>query len=203
MELADFKAQDSIILLRPLIPEDQPYYHRIRLQHSMIYRIACDSSDDNGLSFFRKDVLRENVFFCAVIAQKGDAFIGYLGVHDLEKPVWEIAIELDKEYCHQGYGSRALPLFLNELYQATGHAEYRARVDADNVASQGCFEKIGASLAGICNEIILSSNYEKERMEKEFSHLIDDQIIALAARLGVEPQKLLSHVLEYRLTCPI
>lgn len=39
-----------------------------------------------------------------------------------------------------------------------------------------------------------------EKFEEENLHLIDDRIVEVAKKFQVEPQKLLSHVLEYRLS---
>ena len=44
---------------------------------------------------------------------------------------------------------------------------------------------------------------EQARFEEEHKDLIDDHIRMLAARISVEPKKLLTHVLDYRLECPL
>ena len=202
-KLTDFIVQDDLVLVRPLTFEDRDFYCHIRAQHSMIVRTILSQVKDGGLQMFQEDVLSDYSFSCLIEDVKKDIKVGYIGIHDLRKSVWEIAIELDDAHVHQGYGSHVLPLFLNELWRVTGHAEYRARVDADNIASQGCMEKIGAKLVGICNGIVPMTAEDRVRMEEHFLYLIDDHIKQLAETIGVEPRKLLSHSLEYRLTCPL
>lgn len=202
-KLTDFFVQDDLVLVRPLTLEDRDFYCHIRAQHSMIVRTILSQVKDGGLKMFQEDVLSDYSFSCGVEDITKRVKVGYMGIHDLRKPVWEIAIELDDAYVHQGYGSHVLPLFLNELWRVTGNAEYRARVDADNIASQGCMGKIGAKLIGICDGIVPMTDADRERMEERFLYLIDDHIRKLAETIGVEPRKLLSHSLEYRLTCPL
>ena len=201
--LADFAVQDDLVLLRPLTLEDFDFYTHILAQHSLAVRAILSQVKDDSLQMFREDVLSDDSFSCLIEDVKKEIKVGYVGIHDLRKPVWEIAIGLDDAYVHQGYGSHVLPLFLNGLWQVTGQAEYTARVDADNIASQGCMKKIGGELIGICNGIVPMTDEDRVRMEEQFLHLIDDHIRVLADTIGVEPRKLLSHSLEYRLTCPL
>ena len=56
---------------------------------------------------------------------------------------------------------------------------------------------------GLCVGGYVRLPEDQARFEEENLHLIDDNIQDLADRLGVEPRKLLSHVLDYRLECPI
>ena len=42
----------------------------------------------------------------------------------------------------------------------------------------------------------------QQKCEEENLHLIDEDVIALAQKFNVEPRKLLSHVLEYKLVWP-
>ena len=44
---------------------------------------------------------------------------------------------------------------------------------------------------------------DKRQFEEKNLNLIDDNMKELAARMGVAPRKLLSHVLDYRLKCPL
>ena len=75
-------------------------------------------------------------------------------------------------------------------------------MESDNVPSQRCFESLG-ELIGLYNGGMLRLPEEQARFEEANLDLIDDNMRALAARLGAEPRKLLSHVLEYRMTCPL
>jgi hypothetical protein len=92
---------------------------------------------------------------------------------------------------------------LNEIQRITDKDAFRALVEVDNIPSQKCFEKLDAQLVGLCDSVVLKTDDEKERFEERNLDLIDGYIIALADRLGIEPRKLLSHVLDYRLKCPL
>ena len=73
-----------------------------------------------------------------------------------------------------------------------------AKIDAENYASQRLFEKLGATPYGIA-EHMLHKEEDIIRCEEENLDEIDDKLIQLAEKFGVEPRKLLSHVLEYEL----
>ena len=60
------------------------------------------------------------------------------------------------------------------------------------------FEKLGAVPHGIA-EYILHEEKDIARCEEENLEEIDDNLVQVAAKFGVEPRKLLSHVLEYEL----
>lgn len=194
---------DKSVLIRPLVPDDRDFYHQVRLQHSMIYRCACFDSEDQGLNIFLKEALGDNVFFCVIENAENRVPLGFLGIKDLSADVWEIAIELDNRYVHHGIGPRSLRAFLNELYRIIGKSEFKARVDADNIPSQKCLEKTGAKLVGICDGIVLKTDEDKVRFEEQNLILIDNHMREVADRIDIEPRKLLSHVLDYRLTCPL
>ena len=76
--------------------------------------------------------------------------------------------------------------------------EFRVKIDSDNYASQGLFEKLGAVPYGIA-EFMLHKEEDIRKCEEENLQEIDDKLMEVAEKFGVEPRKLLSHVLEYRL----
>ena len=76
-------------------------------------------------------------------------------------------------------------------------------MDTANIPSQKCFEKIGAELVGLCDGPFLKLPDEKKRFEDRNLNLLTDNMRELASRLGVDPRKMLSHVLDYRMTCPL
>jgi len=59
-------------------------------------------------------------------------------------------------------------------------------------------EKLGAKPNGI-SEFLLHGKEHLEQWEDENLHLLDEKLITLAEQFQVEPRKLLSHVLEYKL----
>lgn len=147
------------------------------------------------------EVSPPEVFYC--IAEKDGVPLGYLGIKDTSAAIWEIAIEFDAKHTKQGLGPRCICLYLNEIQRITGKGEFRAVVEVDNIPSQKCFERLGAELIGLCDSVILKTDDERRRFEERNLGLIDAHMTELADRLGVEPRVLLSHLLDYRLTCPL
>ena len=201
-ELRSLTFQDELIILRPISYEDWELYHHVSAQHSIVYRHVCQFSEDGGKKMF-KEIMSPNRFFCIIINRSLDKPIGFIGIKDLDRDIWEIGIEIDDAYVHHGYGSRSLRLFMNGVFRITGHDAFCARVDTDNIPSQKCMEKSGGKLIGLHRGIFLRTEDEIKRFEEQYSCYIDDNIKALAKRIGVEPKKLLSHVLDYRFTCPL
>jgi RimJ/RimL family protein N-acetyltransferase len=199
----NFPIKDDAVILRLICESDADFYVSIRAQYSMMYRWLIRKKNSSNVQLFRGDLCRSESFFCVIENASACVPIGYLGIKDTGADLWEIAVELDKKYTHLGFGSRSIRLFLNELQRITGKNEFRAIIDSDNIASQKCVEKLGAKLVGLCNGQILKLPEEKERFEEQNLHLIDAHMISLSKRLGAEPRKLLSHALDYRLTCPL
>lgn len=195
--------RDDDVVLRPVVSSDADFYVDVKAQYSMIYRGILSVAKDKNEGLLYVDLFKPESFFCIVEDAAGGSPIGYLGIKDTGTDIWEIAIELDRQCTHRGFGSKSLRLFLDELHKIVGKGEFKALVEVDNVPSQKCFEKLGAELIGLCNGPILKLESEKERFEDNNLNLIDDNMRELARRLSVKPRKLLSHVLDYRLTCPL
>lgn len=194
--LPEVIAKENGLVIRPFTPEDQErYMHVIRMwDRSGFIRNMENISGDILWERTQKD----HALYAAIERESDRTFLGYIALKDTRKLIWELAIELDKEYCGQGYGSRAIALFLRWVEEQTLRSEYMALVEVDNLACQACMERVGAELFGIRN-LLFDTPEEAEQFENEHMDMITDQLITLAARLGVEPRKLLSHVLEYRL----
>ena len=92
-----------------------------------------------------------------------------------------------------------LNIMLDEIKNRLNVSEFRVRIDAENYPSQRLFEKLGAEPNGI-SEFLLHEEADIRRCEEENIHLLDERIQKLAKQFNVEPRKLLSHVLEYKLT---
>lgn len=125
-------------------------------------------------------------------------YAGYCGINNLSREHWEIAIELRKKWRKQGIGYTALNIFLSEMNSRIQRNEFRIKIDPDNYASQGLFEKLGAVPYGIA-EFMLHKEEDILRCEEENLQEIDDKLIEIAAKFKVKPRELLSHVLEYTL----
>jgi len=129
---------------------------------------------------------------------KDGTYIGYCGIKNTAQKPWEIAVELLPQWTNQGLGYTAIATMLDAIQKRLGETTFRVRIDPGNRASQKLFEKLGAVPNGI-SEFLIHDQAALEKCEEDNLQHIDDQLIALAAKFGVEPRKLLSHVLEYTL----
>lgn len=199
-----FEKNDAVII-RPPKPSDADFYVNLRAAYSLMYRGILKTSKDKDINnaLLHDDLCKPQSFYCIIEDATTGGPAGYIGIKDTGIDAWEIAIELEEKHTRRGLGPQSIRLFLNEVHRITGHEEFRAVVETDNTPSQKCFERLGARLVGLVNSPILKLEDEKRRFEDTHLDLIDDNLIALAARLGVEPRVLLSHVLNYRLTCPL
>lgn len=127
----------------------------------------------------------------------GNEYVGYCGIKDVTHDRWEITIEILKKWQHKGIGFITISILLEAIKVRLGITEFRIRIAAENYTSQRLFEKLGAKPNGI-SEFLLHGE-EIVKVEEENLHLIDDKMITLAEKFKVEPRKLLSHVLEYKL----
>lgn len=187
--------ENERIRLRRPEKEDRAPFLQVKCQYAYSKVMIQRESYQEGL--WEEQISNESLYY-SIIERKNDKYIGYCGVKDLKKKVWEIAIELDGEYCHQGYGFLALGKYLENLAGLSGRREFASRVEADNIASQKLMEKLGFRPYGLA-EFLLHSEEDKREAEEEYLYLLDERYEKLAERFHVEPRKLLSHVLEYRL----
>lgn len=185
--------EERDLLIRSFTEADQQAYYLIARQYAL-----SDMKEffTDGMLLLWQDTMKEYAFYCMV--EKAKTPIGYIAIKDTRKKEWELAIELDEHYCCLGYGTQSICLFLNAIQKKAGERVFVAKVEVDNIASQKCMEKIGAQLIGITDGL-LRGEAEKEAFESENLDSIDEHMRELAARLGVEPRKLLSHVLKYRI----
>ncbi len=193
-------ARDEDVVLRPINSGDVDFYIGITTQYTSVYREVIREDVHRKESLFLLDLCHPESFYCVIEVDGIPA--GYLGIKDTRADVWEIAIELDRGYTGRGYGPESIKLFLNEVSRISGKTKFSALVETDNVPSQHCFEKLG-ELYGLHNAGTLQRSEDKALFEEKHLDLIDENMRSLAERLGVEPRKLLSHVLEYRITCPL
>lgn len=161
-------AEDGTVRLRPFSEEDGRFYELIREQNSSLNFWI---SKERIHAVYQEEVRKDTAFFCVIERISDGAKLGYISLKNTSKDLWEIAIELERSFCRQGYGAEAIPLFLKRVREITGRDQYQFLVEVDNLPCQGCMKKVGAALTGL------------------FRFVFD-----------TEPRKLLSHVLDYRLT---
>ena len=89
-------------------------------------------------------------------------------------------------------------MYLNTVADISKRGEFSSRVDADNLATQKLMEKLGFQPYGL-SEFLLHKEEDQLAAEEEYKDRLDERYMALAEKFHVEPRKLLSHVLEYRI----
>lgn len=189
-----FAAGDGL-KLRPIHELDADFYYHICSQWTSL--LAHGNSDEIWIPIMRKELAQEKSLFCAIVRESDGVSIGYISLKDTTKELWELAIELDAQYCNQGYGPAAILLFIKRVKEVTGKREFQILVEPDNTRCQKCMDKAGAEFIGVYNYIFKNPE-DAIGFEGEHLDFLDDQLISLAQKIGVEPRKLLSHVLEYR-----
>lgn len=193
-DYGDVFCPNSAMVLRK--PTDSDLGGFLQLQRE--YTLTSSFLNDEGYCAAIWREHKANTALMLSITQNGE-YIGYCGIKDLAKNPWEIAIELLPQWTHQGMGSAALRAMLDVLADRLSMVEFRVRIAPANTASQQLFEKLSAQPNGI-SKLILKNEQECRQFEEENLHLIDNALIAVAKKFGVEPRKLLSHVLDYTLS---
>ena len=184
---------DAGIVLRTVTPFDQEPYLVLQRHYCLMKSMMEEES-------FREMLWKEHNEDKALMMTitKDHEYIGYCGIKDTAKDSWEIAIELLPEWTGRGIGTAATTAMLNEIKTRLNVTSFCAKIDPDNTASQMLFERLGAVPNGL-DTIFLHKEEDLFRCEEDNLHLIDDRLTALASKFGVEPRKLLSHVLVYSL----
>ena len=183
--------------MKPLTEEYYDLYIKNRAQymHDNFYE-----NPKNREIIIKLEIEKKQSLFIAVVRKKDNEYIGYLGIKDTSAKSWEFCIELLKEYCNQGYGFDAIKLFLKKISEITGEnkQQFTALVEVDNIPSQKLMLKLGGELIGL-NDFIFYYEERSKKFEEDHLNEITEDMIKIAKELSVEPRKLLSHVLEYRI----
>lgn len=144
------------------------------------------------------ELFESKTFYCTIRKKEDKKFCGYCGVKRTGVSRPELAIELLESMWRKGIGYRSVKLLM-KFYASQETFEYfRFRVAVNNYASQILLEKLGAVPNGI-SALLIEDLYIQKKIEERYMHLIDEKMIQLAEKFAVEPRKLLSHVLEYKL----
>lgn len=189
--------EDSDIILRKAINDDREAYYQLKKEYA--YMKSAFVKPEFKDELWQEYLYGENLYY-TIAGKESGIFIGYCGVKNLNRKIWEIAIEIRSDYCHQGYGYSALKMYLETVAKISGRYEFASRVDTDNIASQNLMEKLGFQPYGL-SEFLLYREEDKLEAE-EYKDKLDDRYMALAEKFNVKPEKLLSHVLEYRIVFP-
>lgn len=188
-------SSDDIILLEPMSEK----YYDLYLKTRAVYANS-NYTDPVYKEVFIKEVTDEKSLYTAIIRKSDNAYLGYVGLKDTSVNLWEFCVELLPEHCNQCYGYMAVKCFLKKVSEITGDdkQQFMALVEADNIASQKLMLKLGGRLIDIY-DYFFHDEEQAEEFEEKHLDAITDHMIELAEELMVEPRKLLSHVLDYRI----
>lgn len=189
----DISCEGGAVVLRSVQEDDRGGFLRLKRENAFLRTLPEEGTyqrwewaEHNGDTSLMLSIVRNG------------QYIGYCGVKDTAEEPWEIAVELLPEWRRQGIGTAAVRAMLDAVGSRLGETAFRVRIDPANTASQRLFEKLGARPNGI-SEFLLHDEEAIMRCEEINLPRIDGRLIALAGKFGVEPRKLLSHVLEYTL----
>ncbi len=191
----DVFVEDDVILLRNCRDSEKEKYIQVKKENTDNPEYYDnESAVDSTWKMFED----EKSFCCSIIRKRDNEFIGYISIKDTKSNLWEIAIELLQKYCNKGYGSRAIALFLPAISKITGKTQFQALVETDNIPSQLLMEKLGARLIDIYDYTFQGDEEAATAFEEKYMSEITERMVLLAEQIGVEPRKMLSHVLDYR-----
>lgn len=179
--------------MRKVMPSDIDGYISLQRHYSSIKSML---NSETYCNILWKEYTQARAFMLTI--EHGGEYVGYCGIKDTTQNPWEIAIELLPQWTNQGVGGKVLSTMLDAMKERLNITEYRVRIDPSNYASQHLFEKLGAVPNGI-SEFWIHDADTLARCEEENLMHITEQTVEVAEKFHVEPRRLLSHVLEYRL----
>lgn len=182
------------IILRKVQDSDKDIFIELQKENNIVKSMMKEEAYRNML--WNEHIEYKALMFSVIVDNE---YAGYCGIKNTTHEQWEIAIEILNKWKHKGIGYRAISIMLDEIKNRLNVSEFRVRIDAENYPSQRLFEKLGAEPNGI-SEFLLHEEADIRRCEEENIHLLDERMQQLAKQFNVEPRKLLSHVLEYKLT---
>lgn len=185
---------ENEIILRKVQDSDKHIFIELQKENNIVKSMMKEEAYRNML--WNEHIEYKALMFSVIVDNE---YAGYCGIKNTTHEQWEIAIEILNKWKHKGIGYRAISVMLDEIKNRLNVSEFRVRIDAENYPSQRLFEKLGAEPNGI-SEFLLHEEADIRRCEEENIHLLDERIQKLAKQFNVEPRKLLSHVLEYKLT---
>ena len=194
-------AQDDVVILTRISDTDYPDYEILEIENPL-YKIFIGKIDFSEImKNLWKDLLSERSFVCTVRKASNNEFCGYCEINNVRAEEPELGIRLLKKVHNQGIGFHSLKLLMTEYAKLSGKEYFISRVEPQNYTSQRLMEKLGGKPDGICDlcDLLINKEDEKIALENKYAHLIDDKLIDLAEKFNVKPEKLLSHVLRYRI----
>lgn len=191
-------AQDDTVVLTRISDSDYPDYEILETENPLYKGFIGRGEFSEFMQDLWKDFLSERSFVCTVRKAGNNEFCGYCEINDVTTEEPELGIRLLKKVHNQGIGFHSLKLLMTEYARLSGKNYFISKVDPKNYASQRLMEKLGGKPDGIC-EFLIHKEEVRMFLEKNYAHLIDDKLIFVAEKFNVKPEKLLSHVLRYRI----
>ena len=188
--------ENNDIILVPLSEKYKDRYIKLKREESFFNPKYYD--DENNVVKAWKLMQNPYELNMAIIKKNSGDFMGCISINNTRCRIWEMSIELLRQFRGMRYGTMSLILFLKKVRDFTHVKEYCAYVETDNIACQRLMRKVGGQLVGIYNAASLPAALAYKFEEKHIDE-ITDHMLELADELEIEPRKLLSHVLEYRL----
>lgn len=192
-ELGEHIAVENNIILRKVQDSDKDIFIELQKENNVVKSMLKEESYLDML--WNEHIEHKALMFSIVVDNE---YVGYCGIKNTTHERWEIAIEILEKWKYKRIGYKALSVMLDEIKKRLSVSQFRVRIDVENYPSQRLFEKLGAEPNGI-SEFMLHEETDIWRCEEENIHLIDERMRELAKKFNVQPRKLLSHVLEYRL----
>lgn len=189
----EIKKRDSFLSLRNVKETDRESFLALQRETNIV---KAWLSQESYQKILWEEHIQERSMMISIEANH--EYAGYCGINDLSSENLKIAIELLKKFQRQGIGTAAIQILIEEMKNRLDVKKFLVKIDPDNIGSQKLFEKLGAKPHGIANGL-LKKEEDKEQFEIENEGLIDERLTQLAEKFGVEPKKLLSHVLVYQL----
>lgn len=188
-------AQNDVVVLTRISDTDYQDYEILETENPFN---KCCFSFSEFMQEVWKDFLSERIFVCTVRKAINNEFCGYCQIKDITTEAPELGIELLKKVHNQGIGFHSLKLLMTKYVRLSEKKYFISRVEPQNYVSQRLMEKLGGKPDGIC-DFLIRGEAEKIAFENKYAHLIDDKLISVAEKFNVKPEKLLSHVLRYRI----
>lgn len=147
-----------------------------------------------------RGVQGEDSLYCSICTKETGEFVGHCAIERLKRPHPEIAINLLEGFQARGFGPEAVQAFMEAFENVVGAVPFIAKIDPQNACSQKMFRRLGFVPWGIdtlfINDPAILEGLEEEQLEELGG--IPEELCSLAEEFGVEPRKLLSHVLVFR-----
>lgn len=192
--VGNISKSDEHVCIRMVQESDKNYFLELQKETCLVKSMLKEEAYQNMM--WNEHIQDKSMMFTIEV---DGGYAGYCGINNLSRENWELAIELLSKFRYKGVGYAAICIMLSAIKSRLGVDCFRAKIDADNYASQRLIEKLGATPYGIA-EYILHKEEDITRCEEENLDAIDEKLMQVAQKFGVEPRKLLSHVLEYELT---